>query len=103
MADVHEIDEDEVGPPVGARDLPPWLREYRGFLRVNRLLDGSGEWLLRCRACDLALGIDPTLARRLPVDGGLAETIPRLGAHGLEHAVNGELEAVGGRGPIPGG
>ena len=85
---------DQVGEAVPLDDQPPWLREYRHFLSVNQLLDGRGEWLLRCRFCELGLGIDPKVAGRLPVDRGLAEVIMGLAAHGLGHAFNGDLPAV---------
>jgi hypothetical protein len=97
---VDWIDESQVGPPVPLDALPTWLREMSGddgFLRVHRLEDGSGEWLLRCRgqgaggACTLSLGIAPALAQRLPLDEGLVETIMRLATHGVAHALNGEL------------
>ncbi len=88
--DVHWIDQDEVGPPVPPDDLPKWLREYLGFLRVNQLLDGSGEWLLRCRYCDLSLGLDPALARRLPIERDFAQTVLQLAVHGLFHVMDDE-------------
>jgi hypothetical protein len=91
---VDWIDESQIGPPVPLDALPTWLREMSGedgFLGVHRLEDGSGEWLLRCRACALSLGVDPALAQRRPLDEGLVETIMRLATHGVAHALNGEL------------
>jgi hypothetical protein len=88
---LHDVWDDQIGAPVPETEYPAWLREMAGWLRINHLEDGSGEWLLRCRACDLALGIDPRVARRLPIGPGLAQSILQLGRHGIQHAIDGEL------------
>lgn len=84
------IDESEIGEAVPCEEQPVWLPQFKDFLRVNRL-PASGELLLRCRVCDLALAVPPDFD---PAKN--PQTILNLARHGLEHAVNGELSGASG-------
>ena len=87
MSQPEWIEEAEIGAAVPESEQPAWLAQFADFLRANRL-PATGELLLRCRACDLALALSgPALAAPHP------ETLLSLAHHGLAHALNGELRA----------
>ena len=82
---VDEIGPEQIGPAVERGHWPPWAQQFSGFLRVYRLVDEPG-YLVRCRACDLALIVPP---RFNPTVNW--RTIMQLATHGMEHAAAGEL------------
>lgn len=94
VADPDWIDPSDIGPEVWPDDQPAWLSQFAAFLRVHRLQGpgrASGDLLLRCRSCDLALGV--------PADfdpGANWQTLLELARHGLQHAADGDLTPKGG-------
>lgn len=79
------IDEHQISAEVALDDQPDWLRQFSGFVRVNRITT-PGPLLVRCRACDLALLVPSAF---VPSDN--PQTILNLARHGMEHAAAGEL------------